>query len=1013
MKSKITWLVTLFLMLFVQFAFAQKDKTVTGVVIAKEFGDPLPGASVIIQGTEMGTETDMEGAFSLRVKEGDKLVVKFTGFKDAIVTVGASNVLNVSMIEDEEGNVLDELVVTNYVTTSKPKSNVAASTVTSKTIEGRPNASLIQTLQGQVPGLNIATGSGQPGSDNTSVILRGVGSINGSTSPLFVIDGVPMSDDRFRSINPNDIETVTVLKDAGATSIYGNRGANGVVVITTKRGSFNQDLSIKYTGTTGISFLQKDNYNMMSGSELRAFENKTGRVFRRWTQDEIDNAPNTNWRDIFFREAFSQNHTISFTSGSQNLNSFTSVGYGSFEGILKGSDMNRFTFRNNLTGKNTNGRLKYSTNVNANYSKSTQLEAVGSNTTDNFLVGALKGLPYITPDEYDGTYESLQLAEQKYSLGMSPLTLLNKAENVGLKQNEFKFIASGNIEYEIFDNITVGNQSGLDYQTIHQTSWQSPDYYFQIDNAKSTGQEYWGRQGQVNETRFVFNSTTNLKWNQTFNDVHTVSAGLYMEYIKAHFLSNGWSKTGFDPVFFAPGSDSGWIADDDKSDFYVPTVSASKFNSGLFSYFGMVDYDYDTRYGIGASLRRDASFRFTDENRWGTFWSVSARWNINNEKFMENSIFTDLKLRGSYGTSGNQDITGAGLFGGANLFSTLYSSARGYNDLSSLVISQLPNTDLQWETVTQANIGLDFGLFNNRLRGSFDVYKKQTDDLYQSRRISAINGTTNINANFGSMKNEGIEAIFAADVLRKKDTRVTINFNGSYNKNTILDVPTDQGWYWDGEGLNGMKEGNPYGEFYLVKYAGINPNNGKLQFYDKNGDLTENPTDDDRVWTNKTQFPVYQGSFGLDVEHKGWFLNANFTYAFDVWRFDNDYYWATNPNFMPVLNMSNDYQDYWRNDNRDATFPAINASNLPLITNSDFYIKDASYVRLRYLTVGYNFNKEALKQIKLSGLRVFAQGENLYTWTKWKGFDAESPRNVDFGQYPTPRIVSFGVEVQF
>jgi len=359
MRSKFTWILTLFFALIVQAGFAQKP--VTGVVKTQD-GEPIPGATVMLVGTNQGTDTDDEGKYTLNLKKGDKIQVVYEGFKPTTVTATDSGILNVTLVEDDSW-VIDEVIVDTYRTTSKPKSNVAASTVTSKTIEGRPNASFIQTLQGQVPGLNISTGSGQPGSSNTMVLLRGIGSINGNTEPLYVIDGVPMATANFRSINQNDIESISVLKDAGATSIYGNRGANGVIVVTTKRGSFNQNLQIKYVGTTGVSTIQKHRYNLMDGPELMAFENQTQKNNVRWNASQLRNAYNTDWVDYFFRDAISQNHTLSFSSGSKNISQFTSIGYTNHEGVLENTDLQRFNFRSNITGKSENNRLTYNTNI--------------------------------------------------------------------------------------------------------------------------------------------------------------------------------------------------------------------------------------------------------------------------------------------------------------------------------------------------------------------------------------------------------------------------------------------------------------------------------------------------------------------------------------------------------------------------------------------------------------------------------------------------------------------------
>lgn len=1017
MKSKFTWILLLLSVLTFQFSFAQ-TKVVTGTVTSKDYGDPIPGATVLVEGTTRGVDTDENGKYSIEAAQGDRLIVHLLGLKTQKATVGSSNVLNFSLSMDDD-LMLDEIVVDTYRTTSKPKSAIAATTVSSKTIEGRPNASFVQTLQSQVPGLEISTGSGQPGSSNTSVLLRGAGSINGNTEPLFVIDGVPMGNSSFRSINPNDIESITVLKDAGATSIYGNRGANGVIVVTTKGASFDSDLQIKYVGTTSVSTMQKNNYDLMGGKELMNFEIANG--FSSYSPSVQRTAVETDWLKVFFRTALTQNHTLSFTRGSKNLASFTSVGYTDQEGILVNTDLQRFNFRNNLNGKSNDGRLTYGTNFTGNFSKSKMASSLGTGSVNNnYVVGALQGAPYLNPGSYNGTHQSIwgQLTGNTLMRGnllkASPLLLMDKAEWFDFNQEELKMIAQGNINYKLTDDLSVGTSLGVDYTHITQNAFESPysfnAWYFSPDGDDDS--IFNGFSSQINQRTVSFNSLTNLKWNKTFNDVHEVRAGVYVEYLKAHFKSSSLTQNGLDKYFSGPNSGAGWIKDNSDDDLYVPSVGMSVANSGLFSYFANASYDYDSRYGIEATIRRDASFRFANSNRWGTFYSVSARWNISNEKFMEDSSFDDLKLRGSYGTAGNQDIIGSGLFGGASLFRDLYAVGGGYNNNPSLIISNIANPHLKWETVEQANIGLDFGVWNSRLRGSVDVYQKTTKDLYQSQPISAIYGTSSIFANIGTMRNRGVELILAADVVRNDNFKVTINVNGSYNKNEIVKLPTADGIVWNGGG-NIMREGDMLGQFYLYEYAGVNPDNGNLWFYDKNGNMTETPTDEDRKFTGKSAYPLYQGGFGFDADYKGFFLSTQFSFVQDMWRVDNDYSDFLSTRDIGIFNKSRELHDSWTPTNRDAKHPSLHNTNEFYQSDSDRFLRDASYVRLRYITLGYNFPAKNLAPLKLSSLRVYAQAENLLTWTKWKGFDAESNRGSDFAQYPTPKTVSFGLEVQF
>ena len=1023
MRSKFTWIMTLLLVFFVQIGFAQ-NKQVNGVV-KTEFGDPIPGATVTLIGTNQGTDTDLEGKYTLSVKKGDKVRVDYLGYKSTTITVTDANILNVTLFEDE-GEIIDEVIVDTYRTTSKPKSNVAASTVTAKTIEGRPNASFIQTLQGQVPGLNISTGSGQPGSSNTSVILRGIGSINGNVEPLYVIDGMPMGSANFRSINPNDIENVTVLKDAGATSIYGNRGANGVIVVTTKRASYEQDLQIKYVGTVGVSTLQKHKYDLMNGPELMAFENLTQKNKVRWNNTQIRNAYDTDWMDYFFRDAIIQNHTLTFAGGSKNINQFTSVGYTEHEGTLKNTDLKRFNFRSNLSGKSNDNRLTYNTSITANYSRNRQAVNLGTGSVNyNPALSAIRGIPYFSPEQYDpndpwgsivdgknGVYMSSQ--NNANLVKLAPLLIVDQLHNFKNYTDEFKAIANAGINYDLGKGFSIGTNLGIDYTDQLQTMYESP-YAFNSELFKEDDQEYLGWEREVKSRIASFNSTTNLKWNKTFAEKHDLKTGLYLEYLKSHYIGSSLQQNGLDPIFSGPGFGSGWIADQTSNDYYVPNISKSTQESGLFSYFGMVDYDYDTKYGASLTLRRDASFRFANENRWGTFWSAAARWNIDREDFMEGSIFNELKLRGSYGTAGNQDIVGSGLFGGASLFREKYAlSGISYNDNPTIFISNIPNPNLRWETIEQANVGLDFGMWNSRLRGSVDVYQKTTKDLYQSRPMSAIHGGASIADNIGSMRNRGVELILAGDIIRNQNLKVTLNANGSYNKNQFVELAgaNAEGAVWNG-GLTIMREGDMYGQYYLVPYAGVNPENGNLLFLDKDGNKVERFTNEDMRYTGKSMIPVYQGAFGLDVDYKGWFLSSSFTFVKDVYRFDYDYANLIDTDNIGNWNLSRDIKDYWTPNNRNASIPSVNASNLFYENQSDRHLKDASYVRLRYLSLGYNFKPKDLAFMKLNGLRVYAQAENLVTWSKWKGWDAESNRGSDQSQYPTPKTITFGVEVQF
>lgn len=1021
MKSKFTWIFTLLLAFFIQFSFAQK-RTVTGVI--SDANGALPLTTVKVVGAQKGIEADMDGRYAIEVTAGDKLEFSYTGYETQIIPVGSQNTINVTL--KAAVTTLTDVVVDSYRAQAKPKSANAVAVVTSKTIEGRPNASFVQTLQGQIPGLSISSGSGQPGSNNTTVILRGAGSINGNIEPLYVIDGVPQNSDNFRSINPGDIESVSVLKDAGATAIYGNRGANGVIVVKTKRASYDSSLNIKYIGQTGFSEMQSNRYHLMNSQQLLTLQrtyDSGGRGVGK-SDDEIAAYRTYKWTDYFYRTGVSHNHQLSLSAGSKNLTSYTSLGFNDTEGILKGSDLKRFNFRSNLSGKSNDDKFNYSTVFTANFSRSNLVSALGTGiVNNNYVLGAIQAVPYLYPeyvanpgtDNLTRGYPGSQwLFEKGANLEYTPWYLQDKLNGFKNFSEEVKGIGQLQASYKITPDLVAATQFGIDYTQINSFNRTSPDsfnglYFRNTDE----NQEFGGSMSESFSRSVAMTTTTSLSYSKTFAEKHSIDAGIYTEYLRANGKSFGYTQNGLDPIFYADGATNGWIPYQSSNNFYVPDASASKSTAGLFSYFATADYDYDSKYGLSGTVRRDASYRFAGDYRWGTFWSISGRWNIDREKFMEGSKFTMLKLRASYGTTGNQDVLSTGVFGAGTLPRPQYGISSGYNNGIGYNLTQLPKDDLRWEIVTQTNIGTDFEVFNKKLRGTIDVYKKVTSDLFQPVQISAVNGTSSIYANFGSLSNKGVELKLDYDVISTKDARLTVNFNGSYNKNKIIDLPSVTGTNWDGSSLNGLREGGPLYEYYVTRYAGVNPANGNLLFYKKDGTITENPLQSDRVWTNKSLYPKYQGGFGLDGEYKGIFATAMFTYVLKSYRFDQDYSSLMDPTDLDLFNKSQDLLNYWTPDNRVTDVPALYATNASLGNFSDRFLVDASYVRLRYITVGYNFKKTLLEGTPFSTVRVYGQAENLATWSKWRGFDAESNRAGDFAQYPTPKIFTFGLEVQF
>lgn len=1009
MRSKFKWIFTLLVAFTMQFSFAQ-EKTVTGVV-SDELG-PIAGANVLVQGTTRGVTTDFDGKFTIKTRLGEILVVSYTGKKTIKLTVDAANSFNVTLQDDVV--VGKDVVITGYQTQKRAKTSSAISTVNVEELEERAQASVIQNLQGMVAGLNIATGSGQPGSDST-ILIRGVGSLNGNIEPLIIVDGMPVDEDGFRSISQADIVSTSVLRDAAATSIYGNRGANGVIVIETRRGKFDQELEIKYQGQYGVSNLQEFKIDLMNTNQLLKFQ-RTYNVGRGagMTDEQIAGELNTNWRDQFFRTGTTQQHDISLSSGSKNTRNYTSIGFLDQDGIFITSNFKRFNFRNNFTGKTSNERFTYSAGLNINFTRSNNVAGAGSAATYFApFTAAIRGLPYLDPS----TALSITGAP---IVDNAPLILLNSLAYNKNVDDELKILTNFTADYKISKSFTAGINLGVDYSSFTTFNSTNPLSFlgpYQVDIRAQFG----GIQGQNFSRDFRFNSNTYLKYSKIFNEKHTIDAGAYVEYYKAHFNGFNYEKRGLDPR--ALGTGSAFIAPvietfQPSFPLYVPTIGSFKVQEGLFSYFGVLDYDYDSKYGLSFSVRRDASFRFVDDNKWGTFWSVGGRWNITRESFLDDStVINDLKLRASYGTAGNQRVNNA-QYSSLFLPFTTYAVGTGYNGTASTVLSQIGNPDVQWEEISQLNVGLDFILFNNKVKGSIDAYRKLTENLYQGTPVSPVQGTTSIDSNVGSLENKGFELSLDYDVYKNNNWRFSLGGNVSYNKNKIIELPDSANGLIFAGGSTAIAEGQPVGSFYVNEYAGVNPANGNPLFKTANGGLTESLTDANRVFVGEQLYPIWQGGFTTNVGYKGFSLFSQWSFVADLSRNNLDL--ATLETVSTLANGGNravSVLNAWTTPGDITSMPRIGngLNEINYINSTDRYLDDASYLRLRNINFSYTFGKEMLKSTSfISGLKFYVQAENMVTFSKWRGWDPEAGfRGTDRGNYPTPRIVTFGTVINF
>lgn len=1030
MKLKLTWLLTLCMAFMMQLSFAQ-EKAVTGTVTTASDGLPLPGATVIVKGTSRGTQTDFDGKYAINVNQGDVLQISYVGLKTAEVTVGSASVYDVVL---ETDNQLEEVVVIGYQgATNSAKVASSISSVKSEAIEQVPINSIDQVLQGNAAGVNVSTGSGQPGQSAT-ITIRGRSSLSGDIEPLFIIDGVPVSQDNFRSLNQNDIENMSVLKDAAATAIYGNRGAGGVILITTKKGKKGSGVQIQYRTLYGVSVVPDARFEVMNTRQLLTWQRDLlGGSFGAGLSDaEIDaraRSTNTDWSDVFFQQGVTQSHELNITTGTERNTSYTSLNYFEQEGTTFGSSLQRFSGRTNFTGSSVNNKFNWSTGITVNYSKSSFIvdAARGGNTggqLDNAFLVPYLAFPFFSPYNPDG---SLNIQGTVESGGLNPDGSVNINQASGFLntpyialntvrlnpdiESELRAIGNVSMDYNFAKNLTAGATFGIDYTNIENFNYVDPSSIRGITTPNAAS-EFTGSQSESFFRNANFITTAYVRYDNDITDKLNLNAAVFGEYNYTNTQQAGFTAFGLNPAL--PGSGNAFVPGDttegENSDVYnyIPTVFSTESEVALASVFATIDLDWDGMFGLSGSIRRDGTSRFT-ENRYGTFWSVAGRWNIDNMSFMQDVDWISiLKLRASYGIVGNQNV------GSRYQGQQTVGAGGGYQNSNGYSVGALRDTFIQWEQSEQFNVGLSFGFFQNRLTGEFDWYNFITDNLFQGDQVSAAGtGFTTVTTNVGSLRNRGIDLQVSFDLLRQSSSNpwaITLNANGNWNQNEVLDVPAEGGF--TGNTLRNA-EGRPARTWFLERWAGVDPSNGQPLYLDADGNITDVFSTANRVYLDKQVDPVYTGGFGADIRYKGFSLNSLFSFQADRWISNGSLAIIEDAGLAGFANMSTTMLDAWTTPGQVTDIPALSNGGLRAV-DGDRYIEDASFLRLRNVTLSYNFDPEMLADTKLfSAIRIFFQGTNLYTWTKWRGFDPETNQTGGFFDYPVPRTYSVGFDLTF
>ncbi len=916
---------------------------------------------------------------------------------------------------------IEQVVVLGYSKTStRAKSTSASVTVGAETLENRPNISVLNSIQGTAPGIVVNSASGSPGSGKFNILIRGMSSLNGSTDPLYVVDGIITSGSQFRNLNSYDIETFSILKDAQATAIYGNRAANGVVVITTKGGRFNSGLRISYDALTSFSTMPKADYNTANAKQLLQIQkNANGGFGSTLTQDAIDNwAIDTDWNKEFTQVGINQQHNLSVSAGGENINNFISLGYLESEGIVKSTDFKRFTLRNNLNGKSKNGKLTFGAILGLGYSKRNQLDdetntSISSNVIQNPLFGGVLSPSYVAPSPYaDGL--ALYNAIGTASGANRPYVLMDNIRGgVRNKYTELSITGNINANYQLTDWLSVGNRTGVDFKQHDRIFARSALGYLSLVTALPAGQAYGGSETFQTTNDLTFNNITNITFNKSFGD-HNLTVGAYMDYIKVHVNSNAQTQNGLNPVQWQFGAGTGYIPfNPDTPNIYRPTVLATKVNAGTLAFFGTVDYDYQDKYGLSGVVRRDGSYRFALNNRWDTFWSAAARWNIDKEEFMTDSGFRMLKLRASIGTTGNQNLVSVA--NNSNPLTQLptnylnyYDGVSAYQNLLGYSFINLANPDLRWEQVKQSNIGLDFN-YKGLVEGTFEYYQKRTSRLYSSINYSAATGTYSVRGNNGKLDNKGVEGLLRFNVIRGEKMKLSLFANAAYNSNKIVSLDNEN---LADDVVNAI--GGPAQQYQLYPYIGVDPTDGNLLFLDKNDNVTKDPQPGDRRLTGKSPYAKFTGGFGFNFNYSGFFFDTLFSFQQGGYIYDNLNAWQMIPSYAQNnINVSADLLNAWTPTNTNTDVPSLTAANINSDGSSDRFLKKSDFIRLKNISLGYSFTKDQLGQLPVRSIKVFLQAENMLTFTGWKGFDPEPITTYSLNVYPNPKTYSVGVNVDF
>ena len=1008
MKQRLTMF---FACLFLSIGMALAQSRLTGTVTSAEDGQPVVGASVKAKGLNAGAVTNVDGEFTINVPVGTELEITYLGMVPK--TVKAAN--NMRIVLESDSHTLEGVVVTGYGSARKLGTIAGSvSSVSGDALSLRPSASVSDALQGQVAGLQVFTSSGEP-SAVSSMTIRGVTSINASTEPLYILDGSEISANTFVSLNPNDIENITVLKDASSTAIYGSRAANGVVIVTSKKGKFGEAPTVLVSAQYSVSEVAHDGTEVMDANQWFKFQeminpsNLTNESFQAMKNYYQKYNIGTDWVDRFLGNTSPISQIdASVRGGSLNTAYLVSFSHYNADGLYDDSNMRRETLRANLE-YNITPWLKIGTNSNIAYNKTQTTLVINGKATSiyNKPWAAHAYLPTQTTHEIlglaynpDGTINYANSSFNGYGEELKWYSL-----NAGQGTFNPDYLASKQPEIQrrvrINENafVNINPIKGLNLRSAIGLDWNDLRVSYKAYNLVDDG---FGEQmptGQASEQfsnfyRWTVTNTAEYKFN--FLRDHDVTILLGQESMTSKTTSFGAMRTGLvDNRLMLLSSTS-------NANPLVPSHSISEEVRN--SWFGMLNYSYANKYFLDLSLRRDGSSLFAKDNRWGTFGAAALMWSVSNEAFMDvtKDWLKDLQFRVSYGSTGNSGIDPYLALGLVGASSTMYIDASG------TVIANASNPDLTWEKVKTFNIGLSGRLFD---RVDFDLqyYDKVTSDMLMSIPYSYTTGFSAGYGNVAEMYNRGFDFTIGVDIIKNKDWYWNVKVNGNYNKNKVTKLFQGLDQYVLGD-FQMLEVGHDMGEYYMVRWSHVDPADGQSVWLDKDGNYTKIYSEANRVQTGKSWIAPWSGGLSTTVAWKGLQLDVQFTGMFDRYMFNNERMWLEDPQANGTYNMAASMLNMWTTPGQKTDIPAANA-----VRQADtMWLEDASFVRLKYLQLSYTLPKNWLDQTGfIKGAKVFLVGRNLLTFTGYKGYDPEVNNTMTFGNYPNTRQYSIGAQLTF